>query len=85
MGTEEGKELSLLPEAIQMISSGEELSMKLSESGGITVNSYNSIHLSAKERICFSGKTLSFRSGEQILLRTDKTVVIMDSYIQMKG
>lgn len=85
MGTEEGKELSLLPEAIQMISLGEELSMKLSESGEITVNSYNPIHLSAKERICFSGKTLSFHSGEQILLRTDKTVVIMDSYIQMKG
>ena len=33
MGTEEGKRVKSLPEAIQMISSGEELSMKLSESG----------------------------------------------------
>lgn len=85
MQTAEGKGAKISPDSIGIYGDEKRVWMKLTEKKGLQVKSRRGIHLEAGGSFKCHGKSITLESGEQILMETDRTMIILDDIVQIRG
>lgn len=85
MGTAEGKELKFAPGSVSLHAAENRIRIELSEGRGIRIKSRKGIRLDAGGVWKCHGKTVRIESEERVVLHTDRTAIVLDDMIQVKG
>lgn len=85
METQHGKEMKLSPQLLHFYASEGSVLLEMTNKKGIQVKSERGIVVKAGRILHIKSKAIMIKSREKITLGTDKTNIVMDNLIQIKG
>jgi len=80
-----GKGFEITPKSLTFRASGKKISIQMSDRQGIKVKSSRGIKIHAGETFICQGGSLNISSKERIALFTDRTSIVIDDLLQIKG